>query len=221
MPKADLLTIEGKKAGTVSLPAEIFAAKINPPLMAQAVRVYLANQRSARAKTKTRAEVKRTKAKWFRQKGTGHARHGARSANIFVGGGVAHGPTGQQNFKLKLSQKMRQRALFSALSSKFKNQEIIIVQGLEKIPPKTARMKKIMENLALKTAKKTPLSKILLVMPQPLENVVRAAGNLKNLTLIQANLLNPYAVLAQNKLILMKESIDKVKETYLGEEHGS
>lgn len=221
MPKTDLLTIEGKKSGTVSLPTEIFAAKINPPLMAQAVRVYLANQRKARAKTKTRSEINRTKTKWYRQKGTGRARHGARSANLFVGGGVVHGPTGKENFKLKLSQKMSRQALFSALSSKFKDKEILVVKGLEKITPKTAKMKKVMENLPLTTDKKSQSLKIMLVLPNRLENVIRAGRNLKAVTLARVESLNTYAVLSQNRLIFMEESLPKLKQTFLEKKHGN
>ncbi len=102
MPTVDLFLISGEKAGKVTLPSEIFAAKINNQLMAQAVRVFLANQRKARAKTKTRGKVEGSGKKIWAQKGTGRARHGDRYAPIFVGGGISHGPTGKENFKLKM-----------------------------------------------------------------------------------------------------------------------
>src|SRR5579884_516617 len=89
---AVVVGITGKSAGNITLPKEIFGAKVNPQLMSQAVRVYLANQRQGNAATKTRGEINMTTAKWYRQKGTGRARHGAKSAPIFVKGGVAHGP---------------------------------------------------------------------------------------------------------------------------------
>ncbi len=210
MPKADLLTISGKKAGKINLPSSIFAAKINPKLVAQAVRVYLANQRKAHPKTKTRAEVNRTKAKWYRQKGTGKARHGSRAAPIFVGGGVAHGPIGNQNYKLKMSKKMKQAALFSALTSKFKNGDILVVKGLEKIEPKTKKIAEAFKKLKISSQE----SKILLVLPQVLENVIRAARNLENVSLTPVNSLNTYEVLAKEKIIFMPQSIDKLKEIF-------
>ncbi len=148
MPKVDLYTINGTKSGQIDLPKEIFAAKINEPLMTQAVRVYLSNQRQALARAQTRSEVNRTKAKWFRQKGTGRARHGARSAPIFVGGGKAHGPTGEQNYCLKMSKAMKKKALFSALTAKLKDKEIIIVKGMEKVEPKTKKMSEILQKFA-------------------------------------------------------------------------
>src|SRR5690554_4960009 len=95
------------KASSIEVSDAVFGQKANPTLLAQAVRVYLSNLRQGTSKVKTRSEVSRTRAKWYRQKGTGNARHGARSAPIFVGGGVAHGPNGQQNWTKSLSRKMK------------------------------------------------------------------------------------------------------------------
>ena len=147
MPKIDVYTITGTKSGQIELPKEIFAAKVNKPLMAQAVRVYLGNQRRSGARAQTRSEVNRTKAKWFRQKGTGHARHGARSAPIFVGGGKAHGPTGEENYHLKMSQAMKKKALFSALTARLNDNEIMVIKDLAKIEPKTKKMSEILNKL--------------------------------------------------------------------------
>lgn len=215
MPKVDVYDIAGTKSETLELPKEIFAAKINEPLMAQAVRVYLSNQRKAGAKTKTRGEIKRTKGKWYRQKGTGKARHGPRSAPIFVGGGIAHGPTGKENFNLKMPKKMKRQALFSALTTKFKNKEVMVVKGLEKVKPKTKQMVKIIENLKLKTKNDKEKLKISLILPGVLGNVIQAARNIKGVNLIQANLLNTYEVLNGGKLIFMKDAIKKIKERFL------
>ena len=208
MPKVDLYTLSGTKSGQMELPKEIFAAKINEPLMAQAVRVYLSNQRKAQAKVKSRGEVARTTAKWFRQKGTGRARHGARSAPIFVGGGVAHGPTGEQNYQLKMPKKMKKQALFSVLSSKFKVGEVMVIKDLAKIEPKTKKMKIILEKLAKG-------SKATIILSEKLENVVRAARNLKGVNLSQANQLNPYDVLNGGQLIFMKEAVERLKEKWI------
>lgn len=215
MPKVDILTITGRKSGKIDLPKEIFAAKVNDQLMAQAVRVYLANQRRAKAKVKTRAEVKGSRRKIWRQKGTGRARHGDRYAPIFVGGGRAHGPTGEESYKLKLSKKMRKMALFSALTSKFKQDEILVVKGLEKVEPKTKKMVEILKKLTKNWKLETRNWKLTIVLPEVIDNVVRGARNIKGVSLTQANLLNTYRVLNGGKFILMKESIDKLKETFL------
>ena len=113
--KQSVYDTKGNLAESIVLPKEIFDVKVNDPLMAQAVRVYLANQRRGTVKTKSRGEVKISTRKIYRQKGTGRARHGAASAPIFVGGGIAFGPR-QRDYSLKLNQKMKKAALFIQLS---------------------------------------------------------------------------------------------------------
>lgn len=215
MARIDVYNTKGKKTGKVSLPKEIFAVEVNQSLMAQAVRVYLANQRRAQAKKKRRGEIKGSTRKIHRQKGTGRARHGDRYAPIFVGGGIAHGPTGKENFKLKMPKKMRRRALFSALTNRLKEKAIIIIDGLVKIDPKTKEMIKIMENLKMAVKNGKLKEKVSLVLDKPTENVSRAARNIVGLKLTQASLLNTYVVLNAGKLIVTKESIKKLKETFL------
>lgn len=212
MPKADLYTMTGRKSGQISLPKEIFGVVINEQLIVQAVRVYLSNQRKAKAKTKTRADVRGSRRKIWRQKGTGRARHGDRYAPIFVGGGRAHGPTGEENYKLKISKAMRRKALFSALTSKLKDKEVIAIKGLTKIEPKAKAMATIINKLPLKKKKK----KVLLVLPGILENVIRAGRNLAGVDLAQASQLNTYQILNHDQLVFMEGSIEKLKETFLG-----
>jgi len=214
MPQVDVYSIKGTKKGKVSLPSSLFAAKINPTLMAQAVRVYLSNQRRAHAKTKTRSEVSRTKAKVWRQKGTGRARHGSRNAPIFVGGGVAHGPRGIQAYKKKLSRPMRRQALASALTSKFKEKEILVVDGLEKIEPKTKRMIKVLKALGLEGK---DLRKLLVLAPDA-KKVFSASRNIKEVTSVSASSLNTYQVLNAGKVIFVKNAIKTLEERLVRKE---
>lgn len=220
MPKLDILTIQGVKSGKIDLPKEIFAAKINPELMAQAVRVYLANQRRAKAKVKDRSEVAGSRRKIWRQKGTGRARHGDRYAPIFVGGGVAHGPTGKENYQLKMSKKMKKGALFSALTSKLKDKEILVVKGLGKIEPKTKKAVDALQKIARNEKWEVGRGKLTIVLPGMIENVMRSGRNIPNLRLIQASQLNIYEVLNGGRLIFMEESVDVVKNTFLGKTNG-
>jgi large subunit ribosomal protein L4 len=213
MPKIDLYTSTGKKSGQLDLPKEIFAAPVNEQLMTQAVRVYLSNQRRAGAKTKTRGEIRGSTRKIWRQKGTGRARHGDRYAPIFVGGGRAHGPTGEENYKLRMSKPMKRRALLSALTSKLKDKKVVAVKGLAKIEPKTKEMAKVIDSLKLNKKDK----KILLVLPKILKNVLRAAGNITEVELVQANQLNTYQILNCDQIIFMEKSINRLKETFLAE----
>ena len=212
MIKVDLFTIKGEKKGKLSLPDQIFGVKINPVILSQAVRVYLANQRKARAKVKSRGEVSGSGIKIWRQKGTGRARHGSRYVPIFVGGGVAHGPTGQENYHLKLTKKVKRQALFSALSAKLEKGEVFLLEALEKIEPKTKKMVALLEKIVGKN------KKILIVLPKKMENVSRAAGNLAQVKLSLAGLLNPYEVLNGGKLIFTPESITVLEETFLKKE---
>ncbi|OGD53926.1 50S ribosomal protein L4 [Candidatus Beckwithbacteria bacterium RBG_13_35_6] len=218
MTRIDVLNTRGEKSGSINLPDEIFKVKINRLLMVQAVRVYLSNQRQSPAKAKTRGEVDASGRKIYRQKGTGRARHGDIKAPIFVKGGKAHGPSGKQNYKLKISKIMKKKALFSALSSKLKSKQILVVDGLAKVAPKTKEMVKIISNFnppggGLISNKKM---KITIILPRVLDNVMRAARNIKGVNLKQANLLTTYEVVNGGDIILMKESIEVLKETFLG-----
>jgi len=200
--------LTGKEKGKLSLPKEVFAVKINPVLMAQAVRVYLANQRKATAKAKTRGEVNGSGRKIWRQKGTGRARHGDRYAPIFVGGGVAHGPRGNQNYRLKLPKKMKRAALRSALTAKLKEKEIVLIDGLKKIDPKT----KVAKEVLTKVLKDQLDQKkdCLLVLPEKWEKTIRAFRNLPFVDITPVDSLNCYSVLRHDYLIFSPEAIDKL-----------
>lgn len=206
--KADIFDIKGKMVGSISLPSEVFGVKINNQLLAQAVRVYLANQRKGTASTKTRGEVQGSTRKIYKQKGTGRARHGSIRAPIFVKGGIVFGPK-PRDYSLKFSKKMKKAALFSALSSKLKNKEIKVLTGLEDLKPKTKEVAQVLKNLDLSG------KKILVVLPQDFENFKRAARNIKDLTLGYVLGLNTFEVLNNRVLIFTKESIEFIKKNFI------
>ena len=126
MPEVALYDRQGEKVGQVDLVDEIFGAEVNMDLIHQAVVTVERAMSQDSARTKRRSEVVMTKAKWYRQKGTGRARHGAKSAPIFVGGSVAHGPSGTRRMP-KLTRKMRRKALYAALSAKMVDGAVIVV----------------------------------------------------------------------------------------------
>ncbi len=194
-----------KTEKSMLLPKEIFEAKINLPLIAQAVRVFLANQRKASPKTKNRGEVIGSTRKIWRQKGTGRARHGDNKAPIFVGGGKAHGPVGTKQ-RLMISKKMKQAALRSVLSARAKEESIFVVDDLEKITPKTKQAAKFINNLGIGNKKAT------LYLAKKDENVLRAFRNLSRVNVDLANKLNVYQALSSGKIILTKEAIDVLKK---------
>lgn len=208
MPKLDIFSTKAKKLETISVSNLIFNAKINPSLMNQTVRVYLSNQRLASARTKDRNDINVTHAKVWRQKGTGRARHGSRNAPTFVGGSKTHGPSGFQTFSKKMPQKMKQLSLFSALTVKFKDKQILVVDGLEKIKPSTKAFDKIFHALV-----KQP-QKLLLLIDQPQPAIKTGVNNLKYLQLYPAASLNTYQVLNSNQLIFTKSALKTFTDHY-------
>lgn len=209
----DIYNTHAEIIGKINLPEEIFKAKINPVLMTQAVRVYLANQRLGTHSSKTRAVVSGSTRKIYRQKGTGRARHGDIKAPIFIGGGIAHGPK-PKDYSLLLPQRMKKQALFSSLTDKFQEGRIKIISGLETIEPKTKKMVKVLNNLYFASDRKKP-QKVLLVLPEKQENVFLAGRNLNYLQISQAKLLNTYEVLNNQNLLFTKEAIQILEKNFL------
>ena len=201
------LTATGKQ-GTLTVSDAIFAEPINEPLIGQAIRVYMSNERQGTAKVKTRAEVDRTKKKMYKQKGTGGARHGARSAPIFVGGGVTHGPTGGQNWSLNMPVKQKKKALIVALS--WQKDQIVIVDAVEKLTGKT---KEVVE-LLLKVA---PQSKnVLMVLSKKIVAVERAINNVKGVTIIKASDISALDVVRADMIITTTAAIKSLETRLSG-----
>lgn len=135
--EATVYAMDGKSAGTVALPEEIFAAKWNADLVHQVVVGMQANARPVTAHTKFRGEVSGGGKKPWKQKGTGRARHGSTRSPIWVGGGVTHGPRTEKIYSVKINRKMRAAALKAVLARKWKDGEIIFVDTLSFDAPKT------------------------------------------------------------------------------------
>jgi large subunit ribosomal protein L4 len=200
-----VLDMAGAKVGTTDLPAEIFSAKINVGLMHQYVVMQQANARIGSHKTKRRGEVNRTKAKWYRQKGTGRARHGNRSAPIFVGGGRAHGPIPHKYTK-HMPQKMRHAALKSALSVILRDNQLIIVDDVKLTTPKTKEMATALK--ALVGTDKT----ILVMLPSRNETVERAVRNLDYAAYLHAAYANVRDLLQYDKVVMPLAALDVIKK---------
>ena len=198
--------IDGKEQRTVELPKEVFAVKVKPSLLAQAVRVYLVNQRQGNVKVKTRSEVIGSTRKIYRQKGTGKARHGAIKAPIFVGGGVAHGPK-QKDYNLKFNKKERKLALYGVLSSKLKEKKIF---GLDE---KTLTMKPKTKTVVnfLKELKLIGKNNLMVLKKMETNNLVLAMRNIPNLTFVDLNSLNTYMVLKSSSLIFVENALEVFK----------
>ena len=191
------------RTSTIEVSDDLFVKKPSASLVAQAVRVFLANQRQAHAKTKTRGEVKRTKAKWYRQKGTGNARHGSKNAPIFVGGGVAHGPKSQRNYSLKLNKKQKRTALRSALTL---SRSALLVSDLPLTLRKTKDAFKFVQLITDKQAN----AKVILVVDQAEAKARQAFANLQNVLIVTPEKLNSYQVSIASKICFSSEAVKKL-----------
>lgn len=139
---------KGTEAGNIKLPEEIFGLPWNESLVHQVAISMMGNARTPVAHTKNRGEVSGTGKKPWRQKGTGRARHGSRRSPIWVGGGIAHGPRNERDYNRKINKKMKTKALFTALSRKFKDGEVIFLSDLSFRAPKTKDAKNVLVSLS-------------------------------------------------------------------------
>ncbi len=198
----------GKEAGTLDLPKAVFGAEINRPLLAQALRVYLNNQKGHFSNTKTRGEVEGSTRKIYKQKGTGRARHGGIRAPIFVGGGIALGPKSRQAL-LELPRKMKRAALISALSQKHLDKDIYAVSGLEKATGKTSQLSKFLKTLGKKS---------ILIVSEKNDMAKRAVQNLKGINLISTDEINTFEVIKAQSLIFTKGAVEALEKKVLKRE---
>ncbi|MBI3103364.1 50S ribosomal protein L4 [Candidatus Daviesbacteria bacterium] len=208
-------SLAGRSTGTLSLPKEIFGGEVNKKLLAQALRVYTANQKTQPGNTKTRGEVVGSTAKIQRQKGTGRARHGAIRAPIFVGGGIVFGPK-PRKVKLDLPKKMKKAALMAALSDKLGNKGILGISGIEKASGKTKEMVKLMSSVVLpfggpqSSDKKQKSASALIITAEKMDNVVRAVRNIPGMSALPADLINAYEILRHDMLLITKEAVERL-----------
>ncbi|MCM2451428.1 50S ribosomal protein L4 [Agrobacterium vitis] len=199
-------TLEGKDAGTVSLSAAIFGLEPREDIIARMVRWQLAKKQQGTHKTKTRAEVSRTGAKMYKQKGTGRARHHSARAPQFRGGGKAHGPV-VRSHEHDLPKKVRALALRHALSAKFKADELIIVDQLVAADAKTKAAGGVFEALGLKNA--------LVIGGVELDgNFKLAAANIPNIDVLAVQGINVYDILRRGKLVLSKAAVEALEERF-------
>ena len=192
----DVLKIDGKKAGRkVELPDDIFGAEPNQHVVYLAVKQYLAAQRQGTHKVKTRAEVKGASRKLHRQKGTGGSRKGNIRNPLYKGGGTVFGPK-PHGYDIKLNRKVKDLAKISALSSKAKDNAIVIVEDINLDAPKTKSFTDILSNLEV-FGKKT-----LFVMPEYNDNVYLSYRNVPFVNGTLLSDMNTYDVVNADVLVL-------------------
>jgi large subunit ribosomal protein L4 len=216
---ATIQILDESGAGTRSreLPAEIFDATVNVPLMHQVVVAALAGMRAGTHSTKTRGEVAGGGKKPWRQKGTGRARHGSIRAPQWTGGGVAHGPTPRDHSQ-RVNKKMRRGSLRSALTDAARSGKLVAVEDPTWDEPKTKRAAGLLQALDVQ-------GRVLVVLPAPTElgAVERSFRNLPNVKIAYANGLGTYDVLLADRIVLTAAALDAIERvpSAQGPEHPS
>jgi large subunit ribosomal protein L4 len=204
--EAKIYNQKGIETGKIILPEKVFAAKWRADLVHQVVEGMRSNKRAGTADTKNRGEVSGGGKKPWKQKGTGRARHGSSRSPIWVGGGVTHGPLSEKNYKRKISKKMRAQALFSVLSKKMKDKEILFIDSLSVSKIDTKAALEIMKNLSkvsgFKSVALSKKPKILVALFERNEKIEKSFRNLSQLEIVFLKNLNPFDVLNYRYLLI-------------------
>jgi large subunit ribosomal protein L4 len=204
--QVSVLDINGQQVKSIDLPTDIFEVEVNTGLMHQAYVRQMANARLGTHDTKTRGEVNMTKAKWYRQKGTGRARHGAQSAPIFVGGGIAHGPHPRKYTK-DMPKKMRRQAIRCALSALARDEQLVFVDSFNLTDSKTKTASQALNNLVGDHS-------ALVLLADANENVQRGVSNLANAMYLRASYLNVRDLLQFDRVVVPLDALEVIQSIW-------
>ena len=205
MATISVVNMEGKEVGTIDLSDAVFGAEINEHLLHMAVVHHLAAKRQGTQKAKTRAEVSGGGKKPWRQKGTGHARQGSIRAPQWKGGGVVFAPV-PRDYSIKMNKKEKRAAIRSALSDKFANEKLIVVDEIKMDEKKTKKFAEVLANINA--------VKPLVILPENDENVVYSARNIEDAMTALPETINVYDIMKAGTLVLTKDSVKKIEEVY-------
>ena len=200
--KADAIKLDGKTAGSVDLSDEVFGLEPRADILHRVVRWQRANAQAGTHKVKTRSEVNYSTKKIYRQKGTGGARHGARSAPIFRGGGIYKGPTPRSHGH-ELTKKFRKLGLKHALSSKAASGNLVILDSADLKDAKTS--------VLAKAIKENGWKRVLVIDAEVNENFARAATNINDVDILPTMGANVYDILKRDTLVITKAGIEALE----------
>jgi len=206
MPNLNVLDMTGKVVGSIELSDTVFGAEVNAAILHTAVRIHLMNQRQGTQSTLTRTEVSGGGKKPWRQKGTGRARQGSTRSPQWRHGGVALGPK-PRDYRLQMNRKAKRVAILSALSSKVKGNEMIVLDAINTDAYKTKTMVNMLSAVGAKR-------KTLVVLSEPDSKVIRSMSNIPGVRTVQANTVNVYDILNCDTFILVKAAAEKLEEVY-------
>ena len=213
MAIVDVINMNGDKIGQADLKDEIFNIEINQDAMHVAVVQFLANQRQGTKCTKTRAEVRGGGRKPWRQKGTGRARQGSIRSPQWRGGGVVFAPK-PRDFSFKVNKKFKRLALKSALSARFKENKLLVLDKLELDEIKTKKFAQIIKNIGLENQKSLFVIENNKQNINSSRNIIMSARNLFNIKTVGADLINTYEILNHRNLILTIDAVNKIQEVF-------
>jgi large subunit ribosomal protein L4 len=206
MPSIKVVNMTGAQVGEIALSDVIFGAEVNKAVLHAAVRTYLLNQRQGTQSTLTRSEVSGGGKKPWRQKGTGRARQGSTRSPQWTHGGIALGPK-PRSYTKKLNKKVKQIAMFSALSAKVANNEMVVVDSIVAESYKTKVMASMLT--AVGAGKKA-----LVVLDAKNDMVVKSLANIPGVKVAYTNTLNVYDILNCNTIVFAKSAVEKLEEVY-------
>ena len=205
--KIDKLNLEGKK-DTIEVSDKIFLAKINQKLVSNVLYKTNANYKGRKAKTKQKNEIKGSTSKIYAQKGTGNARHASKKAPIFVGGGVAHGPKGELNYKKrKLNKSEKRLSIASIITQKNKIKNLIVFEDFQSQIVKTKEMNNILIRFEAKNS-------IIIADKKSKENIFKSVRNIPNVKITDINHFSAYDLAKFKKIIFTETSIKELEKRY-------
>jgi large subunit ribosomal protein L4 len=204
--KADILSLDAKKSGSVDLSDDVFGLEPRADILHRMVRYQLAKRRQGTVHVKDRSQINATTAKMYKQKGTGRARHGSKKAPIFRGGGKAFGPK-PRDFSIDLPKKVRALALRHALSAKAKSDTLVVIDKAEIKDGKTAALRETLGKLGW--------SSVLIVGGAEVQpEFARAARNLPGIDVLPVQGINVYDILRRDTLVLTRDAIDALEARF-------
>ena len=205
MATVAVYNIEGKEVDKLELNDNVFGVEINEHLVHLAVISQLANSRQGTQSAKTRSEVSGGGRKPWRQKGTGHARHGSTRSPQWTGGGVVFAPK-PRDYSMKMNKREKQIAIKSALTSKVQDSKMVVVDAFNMDEIKTAKFAEILNNLKV--------SKALVVTKDKDEKVILSARNIPTVKTTMTNAINVYDILKYDSLVITKDAVAAIEEVY-------
>ncbi|WP_118778602.1 50S ribosomal protein L4 [Neisseria lactamica] len=202
-----VIDAKGQVSGSLSVSDALFAREYNEALVHQLVNAYLANARSGNRAQKTRAEVKHSTKKPWRQKGTGRARSGMTSSPLWRKGGRAFPNKPDENFTQKVNRKMYRAGMATILSQLARDERLFAIEALTVETPKTKVFAEQVKNLGLE--------QVLFVTKQLDENVYLASRNLPNVLVLEVQQVDPYSLLRYKKVIITKDAVAQLEEQWV------